>query len=434
MNKTTHWLTGLLIGYTSLAAHAGINIEHWTTPAGTRVYFVESRQLPIVDIQVDFAAGGLYVPSGMAGLAGMTHGLLDAGAGDLDEEQIAARQVDTGAQLDGSVDLDRASLHLRSLTRPKEMSAALDLLSTILASPTFPQQVLEREKSRSIAAIRDADTRPDAMGGKQFAAAMYPQHPYGVQPTVASVENLSRDGLVRFYRERYQARYASIAIIGDLSRSDAERIVEQLTAGLPAASGETMPPPAVQLPKAQTIRIEHPATQSHIFIGQPAVERGNPDYIALLVGNYSLGGGGFVSRLMKEVREKRGFAYSVGSGFSPRKLQGPFQIGLQTRRDQATEALAVVNDVLAAFLRVGPTAHELSAAKKNLVDGLALGLDSNAKLLGYLAMIGYYRLPLTYLDDFPKRVQAVTATDVKSAFARHIHTDNLVTVIVAGDE
>ena len=189
----------------------------------------------------------------------------------------------------------------------------------------------------------------------------------------------------------------------------------------------------MQLPKAETIALDHPASQSHIFVGMPAVERGHPDYIPLLVGNYTLGGGGFVSRLMKEVREKRGYAYSVGSSFSPRKQAGPFQIGLQTKRNQANTALAVLNEVLTTFLAEGPSAIELSAAKKNLIDGMALGIDSNAKLLGYLSVIGFYGLPLNYLDAFPRKVEAVTREQVKAAFNRHVRPDHMVTVIVAGD-
>lgn len=419
--------------FCALPAHAGVEIEHWQTSTGMRVYYVEERSLPMLDLQIDFAAGGLYVPAQLAGLAGLTQGLLDAGAGELDEEQIAARLVDTGAQLSGSADHDRASLRLRSLSAPKQRNAALELLRLILSAPSFPEPVLAREMARSIAAIRDADTRPDAIGAKRFASALYPGHPYGVQPDVASVEGIRRDDLLNFYRARYQARYATLSLIGDLSRAEAEALAETLSAGLPPASGDPAPLPTVQAPAAQSIAIAHPATQSHIFVGLPAVERGHPDYIPLLVGNYTLGGGGFVSRLMKEVREKRGYAYSVGSSFSPRLLAGPFQIGLQTRRDQADAALKVVRDVLRDYLCDGPTDSELAAAKKHLIDGMALGLDSNAKLLGYLSVIGFYRLPLTYLDDFPKRVAAVTRTQVQTAFARHVQPDHLVTVVVAGD-
>jgi zinc protease len=168
-------------------------------------------------------------------------------------------------------------------------------------------------------------------------------------------------------------------------------------------------------------------------MGLPSLRRGDPDFFPLLVGNYTLGGGGFVSRLMNEVREKRGLAYDVHSYFAPRKLEGPFQIGLETKRGQAAEALKVVDAALDRFLHTGPSAAELKAAKQNLVDGMALRIDSNAKLLGYLSAIGFYRLPMTYLDDFPKRVEAVTAEQVRAAFSRHVVRERLVTVIVADE-
>ncbi|HZV53865.1 MAG TPA: pitrilysin family protein [Rhodocyclaceae bacterium] len=416
----------------SLIAEAGVKIEHWVAPSGARVYFVETHVLPILDVEVDFSAGTAYDPEGKAGLAGLTQGLLDAGAGDLDEEAISGRFVDIGAKLGGTAESDRAGVTLRTLAYPKQRDAALDLLRLVLAKPTFPEAVLAREKARSIAAIQEADTRPDAIAAKRFAAAIYPGHPYGVSASAESVGRIGRDDLVAFHRDHYSAKRAVVSIIGDVTRVEAERIAQSLTEGLPAGQPE-VPLPVVKLPVSEIVKVAHPAAQSHIHVGLPAVRRGDPDYFALLVGNYSLGGGGFVSRLVKEVREKRGYAYSVYSYFSPRKLEGPFEIGLQTKREQAADALKVANEVLAGFMKSGPTEAELAAAKKNLIDGLALRIDSNAKLLGYLSTIGFFGLPLTYLDDFPAKVGAVTVKDVRESFARHVKPENLMTVMVAAD-
>ncbi len=425
-------LLAVLVWAISFAAHAGVKIQHWVAPSGARVYFVETHDLPIIDIDLSFDAGGVRVPAGKAGLAGLTRSMLDAGAGDLDEEAISARLSDIGAKLGGSADDDRASVTLRTLSYPKERDAALDLLRLVTSRPTFPEAVLAREKARSIAAIREADTRPDAIAAKRFSAAIYPGHPYGTVATVETVESITRDDLIAFHRDHYAANRATVAIVGDLTRDEAERVAQRLTEALPPGAAAS-PLPAVTLPKAETVKVDHPATQSHIHIGLPAVRRGDPDYFALLVGNYTLGGGGFVSRLMKEVREKRGYAYSVYSYFAPKRLEGPFEIGLQTKREQAGEALKLAREVLEDFIRTGPTAAELTAAKKNLIDGLALRIDSNAKLLGHVSTIGFYGLPLTYLDDFPKRIAAVTAKDVREAFARHVRAEHLVTVIVAAD-
>ncbi len=418
------------------ASHAGVNIEHWIAPSGARVYFVASRALPMLDVQIDFAAGSVFDPAGKSGLAGLANGLLDAGARvgeiSLDEEQIAARLVDAGARMSGSADDDRASLHLRTLTAKPQRDTALELMRAELSAPSFPDSVLTREKARGIAAIQEAETRPDSIAAKRFAAAIYPGHPYGVSASVESIGRIARDDLLTFWREHFGAHRAVVSIIGDVTRAEAEQIAAHLTDALPQAPPGT-PLPAVTLPQRQTIRLPHPATQSHIYIGMPAVKRGDADYFPLLVGNYVLGGGGFVSRLMQEVREKRGYAYSVYSYFAPRMLEGPFQIGLQTKRAQAGEALQVVETTLAGFLKDGPNESELKAAKQNLIDGMALRLDSNAKILGYLSLIGFYGLPLTYIEDFPARIGSVTAQQVRAAFARHVRPEHLVTVIVAGD-
>lgn len=432
MNTPKAIFSFLALAFFVVPAIAGVKIEHWTTPGGARVYFVAARQLPILDVQIDFAAGEMLVPAAKSGLASLTQGLLDAGADSFNEEQIASRLVDSGAQLGGSVDGDRASVTLRTLTSTPEREAALDMLSAVVSAPTFPGDILQREKTRSITALREGDTRPDVIAAKRFAAAIYPDHPYGVSPTAESIGALSRDDVVNFYRQHYTAKTAVISIIGDVSRAEAETIARRLSEGLPVG-GKAAPLSVVRKPARQTIRLPHPAAQSHVLIGLPAVRRGDPDYFPLLVGNYSLGGGGFVSRLMQEVREKRGYAYSVYSYFAPRLQEGPFEIGLQTKREQVDAALKVVDEVLNGFIAHGPTAQELAAAKKNLVAGFSLRMDSNAKLLGYLSTIGFYQLPLTYLDDFPAKVQAVTAEQVRAAFARHVQAGNLVTVIVAAD-
>ncbi len=416
----------------SCLAHAGVDIQHWTAPSGARVYFVESHSLPILDLEVAFAAGSAYDPPGKSGLANLTQGLIDSGAGTLDEEQIAGKWVDLGARVSGGTDSDRATIGLRTLSSPTERNGSIALLHTLLTAPTYPADVLARERGRAIAALKEADTRPDAIAGKRFIQAVYPDHPYGVISTEASLQAIVRDDLVEFHRTYYTARNAVITIVGDVSRNEAEAIANDLTTGLPA--GEAAKPlPPINLPKRETIRVAHPASQSHINIGTPGYARGDPDAFALLVGNYVLGGGGFVSRLMQDVREKRGLAYDVHSFFAPRKLAGPFEIGLQTKRQQGGEALGVTEAVLNSFLKTGPSASELKAAKQNLADGFSLRLDSNAKLLANVSVVSFFGLPLTWIDDYPGKVAAVTAEQVRAAFARHLDPQHIITVIVAGD-
>ena len=425
-------LTAVVILLISQVTLAGVKIEHWISPSGARVYFVESRVLPMLDIQVDFAAGSMFDPTGKSGLAALTRGTLDLGAGKFDETAIAEQMADIGANLAGGADTDRASVALRTLSAKDKREPALEILKNVLHAPRFDSAIFEREKTRTIAGLKEAMTRPDSIGGKAFWAAMYPNHPYGRQATPESIAALSRDDLVGFYARYYNAANASITLVGDLSRNDAEKIAESIAAGLPKGEPATLPA-APEKPKKSLIQLAHPASQAHVFIGLPAIERGNPDYFPLVVGNYSLGGGGFVSRLMKEVRDKRGYAYSVYSYFAPMRQTGPFQIGLQTKRSQAKDAIKVTRDVLDGFLKDGPTEDELSAAKANLTGSFPLRLDSNKKLLENVAVIGFYGLPLDYLDQYQAKVQAVTVDQIKAAFARHVRPENLITVTVAAD-
>ena len=207
---------------------------------------------------------------------------------------------------------------------------------------------------------------------------------------------------------------------------------EELTAALPASPGMTAIA-VPELPASSEQWITHPAVQAHLLLGLPALKRGDPDFFPLIVGNYALGGGGFVSRLMKAVRDQRGLAYSVRSYFQPLAQLGPFEIGLQTKKEQAQDALALTREVLASFLAQGPSKEELLAAKQNLIGSFPLRLDSNSEILGSVAVIGFYGLPLDYLDRYPDNIEKVTLADIKAAFARRVRPAHLVTVIVAGD-
>lgn len=436
-NRFSSWLAAAVLLLAAAQAHAILPIQHWQTTSGARVYFVENRDLPMFDLSVEFPAGAGYDTQDKSGAASMTNQLLRLGAGGMGENEIARQLADVGAQLAQRFDTDRAGLALRTLSSAPERRQALDIFDRILQRPEFPEAVLEREKVRLIGALKEADTKPETIAALTFSRLVFGQHPYALRASgeVETVSELTRQDLVNFYRGHYVARRAVVAIIGDLSRDEAAAIAEEATAGLPQSDAAEPPLPAVAALTAGTTRlIANPASQSHILIGAPGMSRGDPDYFPLFVGNYVLGGGGFVSRLVEEVRQKRGLVYSVYSYFSPQLQRGPFVIGMQTKREQAPEALAVVQKTLREFLANGPTAQELEAAKQNITGGFPLRIDSNRKIHEYLAVIGFYRLPLSYLDDFVGNVERVTAADVKSAFARRIDPDKLVTVVVGAAE
>lgn len=429
------WLAALLL-FAAGQAHAILPIQHWQTPAGTRVYFVENHDLPMVDLSVEFPAGAAYDTERKSGAASMTQRLLQLGANGMSEDDIARGIADVGAQLSGTFNTDRAGLTLRTLSSREERNRALDIFARVLQRPVFPENVLEREKERLVAALKEADTKPDTIASREFQRMLYRNHPYAMRGTgeVETVQKLTRQDLVDFHRRHYLASRAVVALIGDLSRQEAEKIAEQLTSGLPVDGGaEVNLPPVPPLPAAETRLIPHPATQSHIMMGALGVSRHDPDYFPLVVGNHIFGGGGFVSRLTEEVRTKRGLAYSAYSYFSPLLVNGPLVIGMQTQREQAQQALDIVRATLREFVTRGPTADELIAAKKNIIGGFPLRIDSNRDIHGNLAVIGFYRLPLTYLDDYVKNVEKLTVADIRDAFSRRLDPERMVTVVVAAE-
>ena len=425
-------LAGALLAV-ALPAHAILPIQHWQTSMGARVYFIENRDLPMLDVSVEFPGGMVFDRPDKGGVAAMTNGMLDAGADGLSEDDIARAMADVGASLGSRFDTDRAGMGVRTLSSAKERARALDILARVLRSPSFPQAVLEREKVRVIGAIKEADTQPGTIARLNFQRFAYPGHPYGRRGSgeVEDVQKMTREDLVQFHRRHYSPQHAVVAMVGDVSRAEAEAIAEELKRGLPRGESAAPEVPAVPpLAASMSRRIPHHAQQAHILIGAPGVRRDDPDYIPLYVGNYVLGGGGLVSRMSVEVREKRGLAYSAYSYFTPLLREGAFVIGMQTKRAQAAEALKVADTVLRDFLERGPTEAEVAAAKKGIIGGFPLRIDTNRKIHGTLTTIGFYRLPLTYLEDFVKRVEAVTIPEIRAAFKRHVDADRLVTVVV----
>ena len=408
-------------------------IEHWQTDKGSRVYYVHNPELPLVDIQVVFDAGSAR-DRDRYGLATLTASLLDSGAGEWDADTIAGRLETVGAVLSTGASRDTSWLDLRSLTETAKLETALTTAAEILAHPRFDRSDFLREKKRLLLALKQRGESPGQIAGRMFFYALYGEHPYAhpVEGEPETVEKLTPGDLSGFHSKYYVAANAVVVIVGALERKQAAEVAERLTAGLPR--GEAPPPlPPVELPgKARTLRKPFPSAQTHLYTGVPVLRRGDPDYFALYVGNHVLGGGGFTSRIVKQVREERGLSYSAYSYFRPMKGKGPFVAGLQTRNDQAWPALEVLRQTIREFIRQGPSDEELEAAKKNITGGFVLRYDSNAKLADYVAMIGFYGLPLDYLDTFAKRVSAVTRRQIIDAFRRRLDPARFQTVLVGG--
>lgn len=426
--------TLLVCAFVSFQVQAEVKVETWQTSKGTKVLFVQADQLPMLDIEMTFDAGSARDGQDW-GLATFTSGLIGTATSKLDEDQISQKFNEIGSQFGSDVGRDNASLSLRTLTRPNIMKKSLTHFAEVIADAQFKKAVIEREMKRLKISLQQRSVKPQVIANDTLWKTLYGDHPYG-HPTIGTLESVERITVAKieqFYKDYYVASNAVIAMVGNVSKAQAKNIAEQLTQKLPTGKGATAIPVPNNNTTAKNITVEFDSTQTYYSYTQQGVERGHPDYISLFVGNHLLGGSGFGSFLMEEVREKRGLVYSVYSYFAPLKVKGPFIIGLSTKNASAYEADQVVKETFANYLK-GFSDEKLQAIKDNLVGGFPLRIDSNGKILGYLSMIGFYDMPLDYLSWFPKEVEKVTKEDVLKAWNRLVKPKNMVTIMVGKPE
>jgi len=440
MKAFNQMILGCLLAFGVItSAQAILTIEKLENYKGAKAYLVQTKALPMVDIEVSIDAGDRYDPVGKSGLADMTATLMNYGVQDdkrmLSEAQIADEIADLGASIGLSVGGERAILRIRSLSRKDLRDRAVQLASAMLAAPTYDPNIVRREKQRTITSLLEAETKPEYVLDRRFKKMVYGTYPLADSPSVKSVGAITPTDLVQFHKQFYRTDRMIVSIVGDVDQAEANEIIHALLKRIPQSGPFIAPLPEFQRspvePLAQReVQIPFDSQQAHIAMGMTAVARNNPDYFPLLVGNYVLGGGGFVSRLMNEVREKRGLAYSVSSYFAPGKDTGIFQAGLQTKNDQSSVALQVMSDTIAKFIADGPTTSELVAAKANLVNGYPLRIDNNRKLLDNVSSIAWNDLPLDTMEVWTKQVEAVTLDQVKSAFEKYLAMDRMKIVVL----
>ncbi|WP_339080378.1 pitrilysin family protein [Pseudomonas sp. TMP9] len=408
-----------------------LNIQTWQTAEGAKVLFVEARELPMFDLQLTFAAGSSH-DDGSAGLALLTNAMLNEGVPGKDVGAIATGFENLGANFGNGAFRDMAIASLRSLSAAEQREPAMQLFNQVIGQPTFPDDALARIKNQLLAGFEFQKQNPGKLASLALFERLYGTHPYA-HPSDGNAESIpiiSREQLQAFHAKAYTANNAIIALVGDLSRSDAEALASAVSAALP--QGPALPRIAQpQEPKAGLQHIEFPSNQTHLMIAQLGIDRRDPDYAALYLGNQVFGGGGFGTRLMTEVREKRGLTYGVYSGFSAMQARGPFMINLQTRAELSDGTLQLVKSMLADFIANGPTEQELNNAKRELAGSFPLSTASNAAIVGQLGSMGFYDLPLSYLEDFMRDVQALTVEQVKTAVAKRLDVNALV-IVTAG--
>lgn len=410
-----------------------LDIQSWQTEGGARVLFVEAHELPMFDLRLTFAAGSSQDGT-TPGLAMLTNAMLNEGIEGRDVTAIAEGFEDLGADFGNGSYRDMAIASLRSLSAADKREPALELFSQVVGQPSFPEEALQRIKNQVLTGFEFQKQNPGKLASLELFEQLYQDHPYAhpSEGTPASIPAIDVAQLRDFHARAYAAGNVVIALAGDLSREEAEAIAAQVSSALPQGAA-LPPPPAPQPPTATHEHIDFPSNQTHLLLAQLGIPRGHPDYAALYLGNQILGGGGFGTRLMEEVREKRGLTYGVYSGFSPMQTNGPFMINLQTRADMSDATLQLVQQMVGEFLENGPTQAELERSKRQTAGSFPLSTASNADIVGQLGSIGFYNLPLTYLEDFMQQVQALSVEDVRAAMNRHLSADGFV-IVTAGPE
>jgi len=427
-----------LVGLAGLALVAAapaqaVEIQGLRSPGGAVFWLVEEPSIPIVALEISFAGGARLDPEGRAGLANLMAALIDEGAGDLDAVGFSKARDEVSARFGFSAGRDSMKVSARMLVETLEPSVAL--LAVALASPRFDPEPVERVRAQILSAIAESGTEPGAVAAKAWYAGAFPNHPYGrpTDGTAESVSAITRDDLIAARLLLLTRANARIAVVGAIDAEQAGRMVDTVLAGLeqgaPLVSGRTSdtPPPGLQV-------IELDVPQSAAVFGHAGLARDDPDFIAAYVMNYVLGGGGFSSRLLHEVREKRGLAYGVYSYLAVRNEAALYLGSVQTANERMAESLEVIKAEWARMAADGITADELDRARRYLTGAFPLRFDSNAKIANYLVFMQEENLGIDYLERRNGLIEAVTLDDVKRVAARLLKPENLSVVVVGQPE
>lgn len=419
-----------------LSVQAATDIQRWRNRDGTQILLVERHENPIIDLEVSFkGAGSVANPDGKSQVAEFTAALLTDGTQELDEEAFNAEADNIGAQISSDSNAESASAGFRSLSKADIRDKAANLLNHSLTRPRFDEAVFRRRQTQSITGLQQQETTPDYTATRELTKLIYPKHPYGsgANITVDSLKRVNLDDIRAFHRTHYGKDNAIVAIVGDINRKQADQLVKNVLNGLPDRSKAAHTVPPVKPNPAQRRDIPFAGEQAQVLLGMPLIKRHDPDYYALVAGNYILGGGDFDSRLMKVLRDRHGYTYGVYSNLEPATEAGMFTIAYSTQKKNTKDSLVQAQAVIKQFIEEGPTEEELAQAKANIIGSVPLRFDSNAKLVEYLSIIGYHNLPNDYLEAYPKAIGKLTVAQVKDAWKRRVKPEDLHIVVVGAE-
>ena len=405
-----------------------------TLPNGARLIVSEQHALPLVVVEVMIDAGARRDPGGKEGLADLTADLLTEGTKTRSATQISEASDFIGASLGTSADTDFAVVNLTVLS--KDLDTGLDLLTDVLLRPTFPEAEVARRREATLAAMKAEEDDPGRVAERAFISTLFRGEPYGhlVIGTPEALRRVNRTDVVSFYREHYHPARSIITVVGDVSAADIANRFERALQGWDGSAPAAFSYPASSAARPESVIIQKPITQANIILGQRGIARDNPDYYALTVMNYILGGGGFSSRLLDNIRTKAGLAYSVSSMFTVNKAPGSFQVVMQTKNESANDAIQRACAELVRIRRDPVSDEELTEAKLYLTGSFPMRLDTTAKIAGFLAQVEFFNLGADYAETYAQRINAVTKEDIQRVAQQNVHPDQLLMVVVANLE
>jgi zinc protease len=424
------WFLALVVLLLPLAAQAGPKIERVVGASGVEAWLVREPKIPMIALQAVWRGGSATDPTGLEGRAAIAADLLTEGAGDLDAEAYQSALRADAISIDASADRDYLSLNLRTLSEKRER--AFELLAQTLTQPRFDAEPIQRVKAQALVAAQRARTSPGSIANNRFMAIAFPGHPYGrpAQASAESLERLSAGDFGAYVKSVLARRNLVLGVVGDIAPEELKRLLDLSFGKLPLEPQLELPGKTVPQVAAKPVVVPYANPQSIVLFGAPGLLRDDPDYYAATVLNYVLGGGSFSSRLMEEIREKRGLVYSVSTGLQPMPAAGLFAGSLSTRNEQVGQALGLVRENLLTLARDGLTDGEIANAKAYLTGSFPLRLSSNSAIAGMLTAMQLAGLGMDYIDRYADYINAVTPDDIRRVAQRLFANGDLLVVVV----
>ncbi len=411
-------------------------IERTTLDNGLKLIIIEHHELPVVAFRLILKSGSACDPQDKSGLADLTAGLLRKGTKTRTATQIAEEIDFVGGSLGAGSGRDATYATCEVLT--KHLDVGLDLLSDVILNPTFKEDEIERLKKQTLAAIMQQKQDPENVAHEKFDEFLFGDHPYGraSEGTEESVPAITREDIVNFHRTYYVPNNAVLAVVGDVKSKE---VTKKVKAKFARWSGGEVPAPVVTQPPAiegyQILLVDKPdLTQTYICMGHLGIEKKHPDYFPVKVMNYILGGGGFASRMMDEVRSKRGLTYGIGCSFAANRLGGAYQVSTFTQNDSTSAAIAAIIEQIKKIQTEGVTDKELEDTKSFYNGYFPLQFETPSQIATQMLDVELYDLGQDYLRDYRKNISAVTKEDVLRVAQKYLDPNNLKLVVVSKAE